>query len=56
MNKMAESAHMESEEVAAVSVRNIGESDTNARNINMDDFNVLIPMKKLSVSLHSRHD
>lgn len=43
MNKKAESAQTESEDVAAVNVRNTGESDTNARNINIEDFSVLMP-------------
>jgi hypothetical protein len=43
MNKKAERAQIESEDVAAVSVRKTGESDTSARNINIDDFSVLIP-------------
>jgi hypothetical protein len=43
MNKKAESAQMESEDVAAVSVRNTGESDINERKINIDDLSILMP-------------
>lgn len=42
-NKQADSAHIESEEVAAVKVRKTGESATKARKINTEDFTVLAP-------------
>jgi hypothetical protein len=41
MNRHAESAHIESEEVAAVSVFKTGESDNRARNTKIDDLSVL---------------
>lgn len=44
MNKIAERAHIESEDVAAVNVLNTGESDISARKISMDDFNALRPV------------
>lgn len=41
MNKEAERAHMESEDVAAVKVRKTGDKDMSTRNIMIDDFNTL---------------
>lgn len=41
MNRMAERAHIESEDVAAVKVRKTGARDMRARKINMDDLTAL---------------
>jgi len=41
MKSTAESAQIESEDVAAVKVLNTGESDMRARNIRIEDFTVL---------------
>ena len=41
---------MESEDVAAVSVRNTGESVMRARNIIMDDFNALRSANGVSIA------
>ena len=41
MNKMAERAHIESEDVAAVKVLKTGARDMRARKINMDDLTAL---------------
>lgn len=41
---------MESEDVAAVSVRNIGESDMRARNIIIDDFKALRSANGVSIA------
>lgn len=38
---MADSAHMESDEVDAVKVRSTGDKDIRARNIRIDDLKVL---------------
>jgi hypothetical protein len=43
VNRQAERAHMESEEVAAVNVLKTGVSDIKARNISMEDFSVFTP-------------
>ena len=50
MNRIAERAHIESEEVAAVSVLSTGESDTRARKTRMDDLRVL-----MSVMMSKKH-
>ena len=44
INKIADKAQMESEDVAAVNVLKTGESDISARNINIDDLRVLTPV------------
>jgi len=41
-NRKAESAQMESEDVAAVNVLSTGDKDIRARNIIMDDLRALI--------------
>jgi len=41
---------MESEDVAAVSVRSTGESDMRERNIIIDDFKVLRSVKQVSIA------
>lgn len=43
MKRKAESAQIESEDVAAVNVLNTGDKDSKARNINIDDLNVFMP-------------
>ena len=49
IKRIAAKAQIESEDVAAVSVRNTGESDMSARNIIMDDFKVLRSTKGFSI-------
>ena|ERR1700722_17983297 len=46
MNKKADRAQMESDDVAAVNVLSTGERDNSARNIRMDDLNVFTPAQK----------
>lgn len=43
MNKLAERAHIESDDVAAVSVRNSGDSASNAKNTRIDDLTAFAP-------------
>jgi hypothetical protein len=49
MNRKAESAQIESEDVAAVNVLNTGDKDSKARNIKIDDLNVFIPREGMRV-------
>jgi hypothetical protein len=46
MNKKADRAQMESDDVAAVNVLSTGERDNSARNIRMDDLNVFTPAQQ----------
>lgn len=46
MKRAADNAHIESDDVAAVSVRSTGDSDNNARKTNMDDLMTLATVKK----------
>lgn len=41
MNRMAERAQIESDDVAAVNVRSTGDSDINPRNIKIEDFSAV---------------
>ena len=43
MNRQADNAHIESEDVAAVRVRKMGESPIRERKTNIDDLTVLVP-------------
>ena len=48
MNKEADSAQMESEEVAAVRVLSTGDNDIRARNTRMEAFSVFAPTWRFS--------
>ena len=51
INKRADKAQIESEDVAAVNVFKTGERDISARKINIDDFVVFTPADKRKVSI-----
>jgi hypothetical protein len=51
MNRHADSAHIVSEEVAAVTVLRTGVRDSKARNTRMDDLSVLAPDQGSRVSI-----
>lgn len=46
MNRDADRAQIESEEVAAVNVRRTGDRDMSARNVNIDDLRILTPEER----------
>ena len=45
MKRHADSAHIESDDVAAVRVRRIGERPMSERKTSMDDFTILAPRR-----------
>jgi hypothetical protein len=46
MNRKADRAQIESEDVAAVNVLSTGDRDSRARNTKIDDLNVFIPVHR----------